>query len=99
MRKMNLVTKEPDGKYDPREVIQLGMPAVAHLVPEYVTDIEVQVALLQARMRCEDIFHEVSLFPPERLRTPAQVSIAIRQVLFHSFESALTQLTLHKIPV
>lgn len=98
MEKVNLVPSL-GGDYDPHEVIRLGLPAVLHLVPAYVAEWEVKLALVQSQLRCVDIFYEVSLFPKERLRTPEQVALAIQQVLFNSFESALTQLTLHKIPV
>lgn len=98
MEKLSLVPSN-GGEYNPREVIRLGLPAVAHLVPDYAEEWEVKLALVQSQLRCEDIFYEVSLFPEELRRTPAQVAIVIRQVLINSFDSALAQMTLHKIPV
>ena len=103
MKKKAKLRKLPlkgDGEYRPNERIRLGLPAVDHLFPEISSPLERRVATLMAAMRVRDIFDEIeSVWPPERLKTPEQVAIAIQTVLFTNYEDQLLKLIGHRMPV
>lgn len=86
--------------YSPNDYIRLGLPAVDHLLPEFSTPLQRKLATHMAKMRVRDIFDEVeTTWPPERLKTPEQVAIAIQEVLFNNYEDQLLKLIGHRIPV
>lgn len=98
--KMRKVPNKGDGEYAPDDYIQLGAPAVEHLFTEFSTPLERRLATIMARMRVRDIFSEIEgVWPPERLKTPDQVAIAIQEILFSNYEDQLLKLIGHRIPV
>lgn len=84
------------------DIIQLGEPAVLHLLPSYATEADMYEALERSKMTQREIFDTLDRsFTEEQLDLMNEQVLAsvIHDIIFSSFVEAIDSVTAHKAPL